>query len=133
MLECPAPALCAVNQLQLATHRHVMDSRYKSSSIQAESYPFACQRCIEFNPVRAAVVDDPAHYRWTSYRANALGQADPRSSPYTLYLSLGKSDKEREPAYRTLFRAQLGRAAVDDIRLALNRTNHQATNVFTQQ
>jgi hypothetical protein len=27
-------------------------------------------RYIEMNPVRAALVDDPAHYRWTSYRAN---------------------------------------------------------------
>lgn len=52
------------------------DSRYKSSLIQAETYLLDCMRTIELNPVRAAMVDDPAHYRWTSYRANALGQAD---------------------------------------------------------
>ena len=51
------------------------DSRYKSSLIQAETYLLACQRYIELNPVRAAMVDGPAHYRWTSYRHNALGQA----------------------------------------------------------
>ena len=28
-------------------------------------------RYIERNPVRAAMVDDPAHYRRSSYRANA--------------------------------------------------------------
>ena len=44
------------------------DSRYKSSLIQAETYLLSCQRYIELNPVRAAMVDDPAHYRWTSYR-----------------------------------------------------------------
>jgi len=49
------------------------DSRYKSSLVQAETYLLACQRYIELNPVRAAMVEDPAHYRWTSYRANALG------------------------------------------------------------
>ena len=49
------------------------DSRYKSSLIQAETYLLSCQRYIELNPVRAAMVDDPAHYRWTSYRHNALG------------------------------------------------------------
>ena len=51
------------------------DSRYKSSSVQAEPYLLACQRYIELNPVRAAMVEEPAHYRWTSYRAHALRQA----------------------------------------------------------
>jgi putative transposase len=95
------------------------DSRYKSSLVQAETYLLACQRYIELNPVRAAIVDDPAHYRWTSYRANALGAADSRITPHALYRELGASDKERQIAYRALFRAQLERAAIDDIRLAL--------------
>ncbi|MFM7459618.1 MAG: hypothetical protein ACKO15_02090 [Burkholderiales bacterium] len=36
---------------------------YKSSVVQAETYLLTCQRYIELNPVRAAMVDDPAHYR----------------------------------------------------------------------
>ena len=36
----------------------------------------AYQRYSELNPVRAAMVDDPAYYRWASYRANGLGQAE---------------------------------------------------------
>ena len=48
------------------------DRRYKSSLIQAETYLLTCQCYIELDPVRAAMVDDPAHYRWTSYRANGL-------------------------------------------------------------
>jgi putative transposase len=98
------------------------DSRYKSSSVQAETYLLVCQRYIELNPVRAAMVDDPAHYRWTSYRANALGQTDARLTPHTLYLALGRGDQERRANYRALFRAQLDRAAIDDIRLALNQS-----------
>ena len=98
------------------------DSRYKSSSVQAETYLLACQRYIELNPVRAAMVEDPAHYRWTSYRSNALGQQDPHLTPHPLYLSLGRSDKGRQAAYRALFRAQLDRAAVDDIRQALHQS-----------
>jgi hypothetical protein len=31
-------------------------------------------RYIELNPVRAGMTDDPAHYRWSSYRSNGLGQ-----------------------------------------------------------
>jgi putative transposase len=48
------------------------DSRYKSSLVDADTYLLSCMRYIEMNPVRAAMVNDPAHYRWTSYRTNAL-------------------------------------------------------------
>jgi putative transposase len=37
------------------------DSRYKSSVIRAETYLLCCQRYIELNPVRAAMVSDPSH------------------------------------------------------------------------
>jgi len=97
------------------------DSRYKSSLVQAETYVLAAQRYIELNPVRAAMVDDPAHYRWTSYRANALGQADARLTPHPLYMALGATDKDRQAVYRGLFRSHLDQAAIDDIRLALNQ------------
>jgi len=79
------------------------------------------QRYIELNPVRAAMVDDPAHYRWSSDRSNALGQADPRITPHVLYWSPGRTDKERQQGYRTLFRAELDGETIDDIRLALNQ------------
>ena len=39
------------------------DSRYKSLLVQADDYLLRCQRYIELNPVRAAMADDPAHYR----------------------------------------------------------------------
>ena len=38
------------------------DSRYKSALIDADTYLLKCQRYIELNPVRAAMVTDPAHY-----------------------------------------------------------------------
>ena len=98
------------------------DSRYKSSLIQAETYLLDCMRYIELNPVRAAMVDDPAHYRWTSYRANALGQANALVSPHSLYAALGDAGAVRQSAYRSLFRAHLDKVALDDIRLALNQS-----------
>ena len=42
--------------------------------MQAETYLLLCQRYIELNPVRADMVADSAQYRWSSYRANALGE-----------------------------------------------------------
>ena len=106
------------------------DSRYKSSVVQADNYLLTCQRYIELNPVRAAMVEDPAHYRWTSYRANALGQPDARLTPHAVYLALGRGDKERQAAYRALFRTQLDRAAIDDIRMALNQSQPLGNSRF---
>jgi putative transposase len=97
------------------------DSRYKSSLIHADNYLLACQRYIELNPVRAAMVADPADYRWTSYRANALGQADQLLTPHGVYLGLGIDPTQRRAAYRALFRAELDCEAISDIRLALNQ------------
>lgn len=51
------------------------DSRYKSSLVQADDYLLLCQRYIELNPVRADMVDDPAHYRCGNLRDR------PRFSP----------------------------------------------------
>jgi putative transposase len=71
------------------------DSRYKSSLVQADTYLLLCQRYIELNPVRAAMVDDPAHYRWSSYRANGLGQPDSLLTPHVVYSSLGANEADR--------------------------------------
>lgn len=97
------------------------DSRYKSSLVQADAYLLLCQRYIELNPVRAGMVDDPAHYRWSSYRANGLGQTDELLTPHPVYVALGQQGEDRLLAYRDLFRPELDDAAIADIRLALNQ------------
>jgi putative transposase len=108
------------------------DSRYKSSLVQAEAYLLACQRYIELNPVRAAMID-AAHYRWTSYRANGRGPPDALLSPHSPYRALEHDDNARQAAYCALFRAQLDRAAVDDIRLALNQSQPLGNERFYGQ
>ena len=106
------------------------DSRCKSSLIQAETYLLECMRYIELNPVRAAMVEDPTHYRWSSYRANGLGQADRLVSPHPLYLALGRTAAARLGAYRALFRAHIDETAIDDIRLALNQSQPLGNSRF---
>lgn len=97
------------------------DSRYKSSLIHEDNYLLQCMRYIELNPVRAAMVDDPAHYRWSSYRSNALGQVNALLTTHPLYLGLAETDQARQENYRALFRAELDQAAIDYIRMALNQ------------
>ena len=89
--------------------------------MQAEAYLLLCQRYIELNPVRAGIVADPGHYRWSSYRANALGEPDALLTAHPLYLALGADDDTRRAAYRELFRGALDDKPLADLRLALNQ------------
>lgn len=111
-------------QYNIRTYRRtgtLWDSRDKSSLVEADAYLLPCQRYIELNPVQAAMVADPADYRWSSYRANGLGQHDSLLAPHPIYVELGQADAERQAAYRTLFRSELGHEAIGDIRMGLNQ------------
>jgi putative transposase len=98
------------------------DSRYKSSLVQEDTYLLLCQRYIELNPVRTAMVDDPAHYRWSSHLANALGQRDPLITPHLLYTALAADEASRQACYRALFRHPLDAEARGDIRLVRSQS-----------
>ena len=109
------------------------DSRYKSSLVQAEEYLLRCQRYIELNPVRAGMVDDPAHYRWSSYRANGLGQVDSLLTPHAVYSDLGPNNTDRLDTYRALFRPELDAVAITDIRMALDQGQTLGDSRFLDQ
>ena len=67
------------------------------------------------------MVQDPGQYRWSSYRHNGFGQADPRITPHPLYLAIDREEADRQAAYRALFRSELEEEALGDIRLALSQ------------
>lgn len=69
--------------------------RYQSALVQSEAYLLACMRAIELNPVRAAMCQDPADYRWSSHRANALGETQSWLTPHPLYATLGPDEASR--------------------------------------
>lgn len=94
------------------------EGRYRSCLTQAEDYLLACQRYIELNPVRAAMVEHPGEYRWSSYRTNAQGEAESLIQPHAVYQALGTRAEDRQAAYRELFRYALEPGVVDEIRRA---------------
>ena len=96
------------------------EGRFRSCLAQTEDYLLACYRYIELNPVRAAMVNQPQDYRWTSYHANAQGKADPLITPHEQYLRLGRDETTRHEAYRALFKAHLDEEMVNQIRSATN-------------
>ena len=78
------------------------DHELEIRPVHARRYLLACMRYIDLNPVRASIVARPEDYRWSSYRANALGYIDPIVTPHPLYYALGRSPEARRTAYARL-------------------------------
>lgn len=78
-------------------------------------------RYIELNPVRANMVSHASEYPWSSYQGNALGKSIALLTPHPLYRRLGKTDPERQEAYRALFRGRMAEQNLAAIRDATNK------------
>lgn len=109
------------------------EGRFRSCLTQEDHYLLQCQRYIELNPVRADMVNHPAEYRWSSYRANAQGEPNALITPHTLYDGLGCDGLSRQAAYRELFRHELDPGLVDEIRRATNGNFALGSDHFAQQ
>ncbi len=96
------------------------EGRFRSCLVGEEEYLLGCYRYIELNPVRACMVEHPAEYRWSSYRANAQGEHCDWLVPHTVYRRLGDDEVTRQASYRELFRHQLAPGLVDEIRTRVN-------------
>jgi putative transposase len=111
-----------VSYFNKAHHRTgtLWEGRFKSSTVFSVRYLFACSRYIELNPVRAGLVQSPAKYEWSSYRANALGHCNDLVTPTREWLALGKSVDQRSVRYRTIF-GDVVSEYDDQIRIALKK------------
>lgn len=111
-----------VRHVNDAHHRTgtLWEGRYRAAPIDSEAYLLACCRYIELNPVRARMVRHPREHRWSSHRANALGEADALVTPHPLYRTLGRSAAERQASYRALFRERLSETFIEQLRSATN-------------
>jgi putative transposase len=96
------------------------EGRFRSCLAQSEEYVLVCYRYIELNPVRAAMVQRPEEYRWSSYSVNALGAVTDLVTPHEQYLRIGRTDEARSEAYRALFNAHVDAEAIDQIRRSTN-------------
>ena len=109
------------------------EGRFRSCLTQEESYVLGCYRYIELNPVHAGMVEHPGDYRWSSYRANAQGEASNGLKPQGCYLALGRGKEKRQAAYRELFRFQLDPGLIDEIRQATNGNYVLGSRRFQEQ
>lgn len=97
------------------------EGRYKSTLVDSDSNLLTVYRYIELNPVRAGMVSHASEYPWSSYQSNALGKPIQLLTPHTLYLQLGKTEAERQSAYRSLFRGRMPERELTAIREATNK------------
>jgi len=98
------------------------EGRYKATLIDTENYLLTCMRYVELNPVRAInMVKHLSDYLWSSYSCNALGKHDELVTVHKVFKRLGKTEKERQIAYRQLFRNRLTEDMLETIREATNK------------
>lgn len=97
------------------------EGRFKSCVVDADNYLLICQRYIELNPVRAGMVESPAEYAWSSYRANGLAQQATMWTPHQIYSELGETPEERARVYRSCFTGQLKTELLTQIRESTNK------------
>ena len=96
------------------TYEHgepLWEKDFRAPPVHLGRYLLACMRYIELNPVRAGLVAHPQAYRWSSFRANALGEEGALLTPHAHYCALGRSPEMRQAAYRAMFGQQVADAA----------------------
>jgi putative transposase len=96
------------------------EGRYRSCAIDRDDHFLGASRYIEMNPVRAGVAPSAEVYRWSSYKANALGREDALLTPHDTFMRLGANDEARRIRYRALFDAP-SQTFDDTLRAATNR------------
>lgn len=91
------------------------EGRYKSSIIQSERYLLNCMIYMDLNPVRAAMVSQPADYPWSSYLHYSGMQVDNALTPHPLQWNLGNTPFAREASYKALVADGLARHVVNQL------------------
>ena len=106
------------------------EGRYKSCLVDSDRYLLACLRYIELNPVRAAMVELPWDYRWSSVHGHLGMRADARLTPHAGYLALGREAGEREMAYRRVLVEALSDEVLADIRAHMQQERALGSPAF---
>ena len=83
--------------------------------------------------MRAGMVNGPGAYRWSSYHRNALGQPDPVIVSHGLYRALGRSEVERQEAYRRLSTVHVDDSQLTQIRDAWRTGTPLGNNRFKEE
>ncbi len=106
------------------------EGRFRSCLVESARYVLACHRYIELNPVRAAMVNHPGAYLWSSFAVNSGARSDPSVSPHAEFAALAAEGPKRHAAYRALFDKPLDEPLLRAIRDATNAGYPLASDSF---
>ena len=109
------------------------EGRFKSSVVDSGAYSLNCHRYIEENPLRAGMVQHPAEYPWSSFRANAMGFPCPLLTVQRSMSLLGNDPMERRTAYRALFDTPQSEDEIGLIREAIKSGLATGSQEFIEQ
>jgi putative transposase len=82
------------------TSGHLWQGRFKNPIVQSDTYLLECIKYIEFNPVRANIVQTPLHYKWSSVHFHTGTDSDNRLLDLDpVFTTLGNTTQERHDSY----------------------------------
>lgn len=108
------------------------ERRFLASLVETERLLPLC-RYIESNPVRAGLVADPEHYRWSSARAHLVPNGASFLVYHDMYLRLGDTPQSRAHAYLEASRTPLDDEVLADIRSSIRHGVPLGSERFTDQ
>ncbi|MBS0457219.1 MAG: transposase [Proteobacteria bacterium] len=97
------------------------EGRFKSCVVDSSGYLARVHRYIELNPVRAAMVADPEHYRWSSVHASVGTASDSLLTPHPAFLAIASDPAERGRLHRQWLREALHDDELRAIRIHLQQ------------
>jgi putative transposase len=103
------------------TRGHFWERRYWACVVEDDTHTLTALRYLDWNPVRAGLVQDPAAYPWSSCAAYARGAPNPLIILHPSYLSLSRYAKVRQRHYRELLTSKEPRVDVRDPRWTTER------------
>jgi putative transposase len=106
------------------------DGRFRSCIVECARYALACYRYIELNPVRAAMVNHPTEYPWSSHGVSIGARSDRLISPHAEVVALAADPDKRHLAYRGLFESEVEEPLLQAIRDATNGGYPLASDAF---
>ncbi|MFD1382669.1 transposase [Rhodanobacter aciditrophus] len=96
----------------------IWEGRYKSNLVQSEHYFLAVMRYIELNPVRANMVEQAAHYRWSSFQHNSGLKPLSFITPHPVFNAPGSDTVTLSSNYLSMFEQQQNTQEINTIRNA---------------
>jgi putative transposase len=109
------------------------ERRFLASLVETECCLLPLYRYIESNPVRAGLVAEAEHYRWSSARAHLVPNGPTFLAYHDKYLRLGDTPQSRAHAYLEASRTPLDNEVLAEIRSSIQHGVPLGSERFTDE